>query len=153
MFEKLKEFTGTRAGRVVSGTCAALALACAGYAAYSSIGSGPAELSANRVFIDADTLQSFHCELRAGMTLPVKSPYSGKNTGYPAEMCYWTRDGKVSDKPTPVLLNSYKGIHDPTFCPECGRLVIAHNPHPMPESKPPPTAQDYRNRFAQQEDQ
>jgi hypothetical protein len=152
MFQKLEEISRTKGGRVAVWIGCALALGGAGYAAYSSIGGSPASVSAHRVFIDAETMKSFNCELKAGMTLPVASPYSGKNTGFPAEMCYWTKDGRPADDPTPVLLNSYKGSRDPTFCPDCGRLVVPHNPHPMPGSKPPPTAQEYRARFSQQED-
>src|SRR5262252_3895942 len=147
MFQKLEEITKTKGGRIAVWIGSGLALACAGYSAYSSWGSSPASISAHRVFIDADTNKPFNIELKTGMTVPVASPYSGKNTGFPAEMCYWTKDGQPKDTPTPVLLNSYKGSHDPTFCPDCGRLVVGHNPHPMPGSKPPPTAQEYRSRY------
>ena len=108
--------------------------------------SDAAAASADRAFIDAESLKSFTIRLKPGMTIPVRSPYSGKDTGYPAELCYWTRDGQIKDTPTPVLLNAYRGRPEPTFCPDCGRLVVGHNPQPMAGAKPPPTAQEYHAR-------
>ena len=151
MFQKLEEFTKTTGGRVAVWIGSGLALACAGYSAYSAWGSSPGSVSAHRVFIDAETNKPFNIELKTGMTIPVSAP-SGKASGYPAEMCYWTKDGQPKDDPTPVLLNSYRGSSEPTFCPDCGRLVVGHNPHPMPGSKPPPTAQEYRARHNLQMD-
>jgi len=78
--------------------------------------------------------------------MPVLAP-SGKNTGYEAELCYWTKDGKPKETPTPVLLNIYKGIKGPTFCPDCGRLVVGHNPPAMEGAKPPPTKDEYTPRY------
>ncbi len=62
---------------------------------------------------------------------PVISPFSNKNTGYAAEKCYWTRDGRISETPTYVLLNQHRGLPDPTICPDCGRPVVPHNPRPQ----------------------
>ena len=53
-----------------------------------------ADLSRKRVFICSETNKSFALTVEEGMMVPVKSPYSGKNTGYPAEMCWWTKDGQ-----------------------------------------------------------
>ena len=148
---KISEFLETKQGRITAWVGTTIALLAMGYSIYSHYAQDAARISANRVFIDSENLRSFDFELKAGMMIPVSSPYSGKNTGYPAELCYWTKEGTAKDTPTPVLLNSYKGSHDPTFCPDCGRLVIAHNPHPMPNSKPPPTAQEYRAKFSQED--
>ena len=80
-----------------------------------------------------------------GDKIPVKAP-SGKNSGYLAEFCYWNKDGTAKKEPTPVLLNRYKGKPDPTFCPDCGRLVTAFNPPPRPGVKPPPTEDEMKAR-------
>jgi hypothetical protein len=106
----------------------------------------------NRLYICAETGQTFHYSLKLGDTIPVMSPYTGRNTGYPAELCYWTKDGGTSTDPTPVLLNGYKGLPGPTFCPVCGRLVVGHNPAPGPGVKPPPTEAEYRARLAKREE-
>src|SRR5438067_11057468 len=66
----------------------------------------PDQLSARQsLFIDSETGKSFNYELKEGDTIPVKSPETGKQTGYPAELCYWTKEGTVKETPTPVLLN------------------------------------------------
>ncbi len=97
-----------------------------------------------RLYICASTGQTFQYTLQIGDTTPVKSPYTGTNTGYPAELCYWTKDGSIATDPTPVLLNDYKGIHQPTFCPVCGRLVVFRNPPASAGRRPPPTEEEYR---------
>jgi hypothetical protein len=68
---------------------------------------------------------------------------SGKKVGYPAELCYWTADGKLRSEPVPVLLNEYRGQKGPTFCPDCGRLVRPQQSQPYPNAKPPPLKKDY----------
>jgi len=104
-----------------------------------------AAIGNDRVFICSETHKSFRVDLEklVGQPFPVYSPYSGKNTGYPAELCYWTKDGNVKTDPTPVLLNSFIGIPGPTFCPDCGRLVVAHNPVASVGRKVPPTQAEY----------
>ncbi len=77
------------------------------------------------------------------MHIPVKSPFTGKETGYKAELCFWTKDGSTKTDPTAVLMNDDVGKPGPTFCPDCGRLVVHHNPVPGPHSKPPPTREEY----------
>jgi hypothetical protein len=112
-----------------------------GLAAYLSLrGGGPTagDLSRQRVLIDSETNKSFNYELKAGENFPVKAPSGGK-TGYPAEACYWTRDGQVKAEPTYVLLNQMLGKPGPTYCPDCGRLVVPRNPRPAEGDKPPPT--------------
>jgi len=42
-----------------------------------------------------------------------------------------------------VLLNEATGKPGPTFCPDCGRFVVPHNPSPQMSPKPPPTKQEY----------
>jgi hypothetical protein len=101
----------------------------------------------SRIFVDAQTGQGFTHELQKGESIPVQAPSGGK-TGYPAELCYWTKDGQIKSDPTPVLLNSWIGKSGPTFCPDCGRLVVANNPPPLPGSRPPPTREEYEKRFS-----
>jgi len=107
--------------------------------------SSAAAIANDRIFICSETNKTFHVNLEdlVGKSFPVYSPLSGKNTGYPAELCYWTADGKQKSDPTPVLLNSFIGKPEPTFCPDCGRLVVAHNPIAQPGATPPPTRAEY----------
>jgi hypothetical protein len=99
----------------------------------------------------AQTGKAFTVELKDGLSIPVRSPYSGQQTGYPAELCYWTKDGKPKDEPTAVLLNSWVGKRGPTFCPDCGRLVVGRNPEPAPDRKPPPTREEYQSAAGQEQ--
>ena len=109
------------------------------------LGPSPAIAASTRgQYICSETRKSFVLTIEPGMTLPVLSHHSGKRTGYPAELCYWTADGQVRKEPIPVLLNSYLGQRGPTFCPDCGRLVRARNPQPVPGS-PPPTREQYQH--------
>lgn len=97
-----------------------------------------------RVFIDEDG----NTERRAieiGQTNDFKGP-TGKPM-FPAEVCYWTKDGKPKTDPTFVLLNEYINKPGPTFCPDCDRLVRGLNPAPDPKNlRPPPTKADWNSR-------
>jgi hypothetical protein len=137
-----REFLESPKGRYAGIAVITLGLAAAGYSIYSNVGSASLDMANNRVFIDAKTGQVFQTQINPGDTIPIKAP-SGSNTGYEAERCYWTKDGQVKTVPTYVLLNSYKGLSEPTFCPDCGRLVKMHNPAPLTGSKPPPTKDQY----------
>ena len=64
---------------------------------------------------------------------PWKNPSTGSETVWPAELCYWTRDGKATLQPTLVVLNEYLGQTGKTICPDCGREVVRHNPLPPME--------------------
>jgi len=146
MMDELRKFFQSRGGFVVAGLVGFIGVAAVIYAVKANFGTTEAEdFTNNRWFIDADTGKPFRHELKPGMTVPIAAP-SGKNTGYPAERCYWTKDGHVKQEPTLVLLNSYKGSKDPTFCPDCGRLVVGHNPAPVGQMKPPPTQAEYKSR-------
>jgi hypothetical protein len=94
--------------------------------------------SRDRMYICAKTGKPFRHEVKLGDRTPVPSPHSGENTGYPAELCFWTADGGTKTDPTPVLLNEYAGKAGPTYCPDCGRLVTGLNPPPQPGVKAPP---------------
>ena len=105
-----------------------------------------ADESRNRWFVCTETGKPFRVKLEPGMTFPVESPHSGKPTGVAAELCYWTKDGQPKEDPTPVLLNQSAGKSGPTFCPDCGRLVVGNNPLPLVGAKPPPTQAEYAAR-------
>lgn len=100
--------------------------------------------STKGLYICAQTGKAFSITITPGITVPVQSPYSGTKTGYPAELCLWTRDGQIRSEGVPVLLNVFIGKRGPTFCPDCGRLVRSRNPRPVP-GKPPPTREQYRS--------
>jgi hypothetical protein len=143
----VREFLNTTAGRVVAIALMAVALLVSGFVIWNSVGaSEAARLSRDRLFICSETGKQFECELKAGMSIPTRSPYSGKETGYPAELCFWTKDGKTKSEPTAVLLNRWVGKPGPTFCSDCGRLVVGHNPAPGPDVRVPPTQAEYRPR-------
>lgn len=65
-----------------------------------------------------------------GATFPFVNPKTGASTLYPAEACYWTKDGKAKFPPTYVILNDRLGKPGPTKCPDCGRTVRLFNPMP-----------------------
>jgi hypothetical protein len=89
----------------------------------------------SREFFCAEAQKPFEYSMNVGETYPVLSPYSHKKTGYPVEKCYWTRDGKRKREPTYVILNEFLGKNGDTICPDCGRIVVGHNPAP-PDSIP-----------------
>ncbi len=89
------------------------------------------KLSRQRAMIDSKTLKAYpSANVPDGSSYPWKNPDTGENTLYPAEFCFWTKDGKAKLEPTYVLLNELVGKPGKTACPECGRTVVAHNPMP-----------------------
>jgi hypothetical protein len=124
----------------------------AGLALYSSLRSATATgggLANERIYIDAKTGLPYKITVTASTPSPAPAP-SGDYTGYPAELCYWTADGHIKDTPTPVLLENLKtpGYSGPTFCPDCGRLVVGHNPRPQPGDAPPPTKDEWMQKHS-----
>jgi hypothetical protein len=150
--EGFRRFLESGTGKMVAGGVIAVAalLMVLGIRSYFG-SSSAADLSRDRVFICSETGKPFNHSLQYGEAIPIKSPHSGKETGYPAELCYWTKEGAIKDKPTPVLLRSLLGEKGPTFCPDCGRLVVGHNPKPNPGDNPPPTEGEYRLRRGQRD--
>lgn len=142
MLERLREFLRSPAGKGVAVVVVLLCLVYAWTSVRSAVVSDAEELSSNRMFVDAATGKPFRAKLEVGMPFPLVAP-SGGNTGYPAEACYWTKEGTAKAEPTYVLLNMYKGSNDPTFCPDCGRLVVGHNPPAAQAKQPPPTKEEY----------
>jgi hypothetical protein len=145
MIESIQKFLRGPAGKIAATIILVVAAAAIYSAVRSSFGqSDAAAYAAGRPFICAESGKVFHYDLKIGDTIPVRSPYSGKCTGYPAELCYWTKDGKPKPEPTYVLLNAHVGKPGPTFCPDCGRLVVGLNPTPNDGGPPPPTEQEFR---------
>jgi hypothetical protein len=137
--EKFREFLKVNGSTL--GTVAALLFG--GVLIFSSyrMSCGPSEtfLAANeRPFVCAETKKGFTYTLQAGDRVPVYSPHSGKNTGFPAELCFWTADGKEKTSPTYVLMQP-----GGNFCPDCKRVVRLYNPRPGPGASPPPTRAEY----------
>jgi len=148
----LEKLNSNKTARILAMCVVGLIVVAAIYVAHDFFGSSSAAKASNaRIFIDADTGKPFNHEIARGESFPIKAP-SGNNTGYPAELCYWTKDGQISDKPVPVLLKQYLGQPGPTFCPDCGRLVVAHNPMPDASTKPPPDQAQYASAHKNIED-
>ena len=143
LLEKLRQFFQTKGGAVTAVVLVIISLSLAAYAVRGVFTSDAESLSAGRVFIDAKTNKPFNVTLKPGMSYPVEAPSGGK-TGYPAEKCYWNKDGSVRKEPYYVLLNSLAGKSEPTFCPDCGRLVRPHNPSPDSGAKLPPTEAEFK---------
>src|SRR5687768_1290059 len=142
----MREWLDSTGGKIVAVALVAVAAVAVFLAVRGFFGDAPEVAAANeRVFIDQSTGKSFSHTLRPGETFPVRAP-SGKDAGYPAELCYWTKDGQPKTEPTAVLLKSWLGEEGQTFCHDCGRLVRPHNPQPMPGDKPPPTEAEYKRR-------
>jgi len=140
----LREFFDSSTGKIAATVFGLLALIIAGVAMWRSFGtSEPGVLSTDRVYIDTETGKTFNYTIKAGDLSVVKSPYSGKNTGVEAERCYWTKDGKPKKDPTYVLVNQKIGKPGPTFCPDCGRLVVPLNPPATTTGPPPLTKEEY----------
>jgi hypothetical protein len=97
-------------------------------------GESPGAASRARVVADALTGEIFHdYPVPDGEGFPWKSPKTGDRTIYPAEACFWTKDGKAKLQPTWVSLKQHAGSSEKTICPDCGREVVFHNPRPPPE--------------------
>ena len=140
-----RDFLRSQGGRWAGVAFAVVAAVALVLVLYRSFGDSEAAASSrDRVFVCATTGKSFRHEVSPGEVTPVRSPHTGENTGYPAELCYWTAEGAVKDEPTAVLLNDYAGLAGPTFCPECQRLVVGHNPRPEPGDKPPVLKHQYK---------
>jgi hypothetical protein len=141
MLEQLRKFFQSKAGAATAGAVVLVALIALFFSMRGMFTSEAGALSAERVYIDEHG-NSFTATAKPGV------PIKGKDGGpaYIAELCYWTKDGKPKSSPTPVLLNESLGKKEPTFCPDCGRLVVGRNPRAGPGVKPPPTKAEYKPR-------
>jgi hypothetical protein len=143
MFAELRKFLAGTGGKAVAVAIFIVGIAVVVLSFRHYLGPSEAAILANEpTFVDSTTGKAFTHTLVLGDKVPVQAP-SGGYTGYPAEQCYWTTDGKIKDKPDWVILNTTLHKPEPTFCPFCGRLVTDHNPHPHPGDKPPPTKDEF----------
>jgi hypothetical protein len=148
--EWLSNFFRTPAGKVVGGVLGIVICWLVFYQVRDLFSGGAATTDARtRFYICSQTGKVFKHVISIGDGMPVYSPFSGSNTGYPVEYCYWNKDGTIKQSdPTPVLLNQYVGKPEPTFCPECGRLVHILNPIPKAGDRPPMTREEYERKNA-----
>src|SRR5690242_2209409 len=103
----LREFLNSPRGKTLAVVGAGVVLLLAVFLIWRQLAPSEAETaSRERTFMDAKTMKPFTYDLKIGDTIPVKAP-SGDKSGYPAELCYWTKDGKPKQDPTAVLLNEY----------------------------------------------
>jgi hypothetical protein len=143
LVDGIQRATRSAAGKVASVVFIILSLGVGFYVIRNSLKSDTPDSAFSVTYIDTENGKAFQHRPVAGETSPIVSPYSGKNTGVMGEPCYWTASGQPKTDPTWVLLNEAVGKSGPTFCPDCGRLVVGHNPRPAPGRKPPPTQQEY----------
>ena len=143
----MQDFLHTRAGQYTAYAASAVVLLLLGWLVVSAtLGGSNARRSTDRIFIDARTGQQFGYRLSKNEMTPVPSPYSrGERVGYEAEPCYWKADGTFDSTPTWVLPKVKADPQaGPTFCHDCGRLVVPRNPEPYPGANPPPTQAQYK---------
>ncbi len=144
MPDQFEEWLHSGPGRITVITVLIITLAAGAWTMQRYFGPDSAKrFSDNPLFIDSVTGKAFHYDLKTGDTIPVMSPFTGHNTGYPAAFSYWSRGGRILRRPEPVLLNSWLGKAGPTFAPLSGRMVTAHEKPPRPGSPPPPTRAQY----------
>ena len=140
----IREILRKPQGKWVAAGLLVIGIAGAIYEAKGFVRTDP---GATDIWVDMGTNppSTFTVHLSTGMTIPIDAP-SGAKKGYPAERCYWTKDGHVKSEPTYVVLNTRLGKPEPTFCPDCGRLVVAHNPLAEEGQRPPQTEEEYKQR-------
>lgn len=143
MIEQLRRFLTSAAGKAVATVVSLGLLALAIYSAKAFIKGDTPDSAFSTMYVCTETGKAFSHLNQLGESPPILSPYSGKNTGLPAEACYWTADGGTKKDPDWVLLNSQIGKPEPTFCPVCGRLVVPRNPVPVPGKSAPPTREEW----------
>src|SRR5579862_5162664 len=96
VMEALRRFFSSTGGKLT-----AVGLILIGvFFTYLSIRSnlGPNEgalIARQRMFVCSQTGKAFEHDISDGEVFPVKSPFSGTDTGYPGEACYWTKDGQA----------------------------------------------------------
>ncbi|HEY2589543.1 MAG TPA: hypothetical protein VGI81_27600 [Tepidisphaeraceae bacterium] len=145
MMERIRKWLSSTAGRVAVVVLLLPAIGAAVWSVYS-FSQGETDFANYKMYICTQTGKAFRHRNEVGESLPIYSPFSGKNTGVPAEACYWTKDGKIKSEPTWVLVKEFDHKPGPTFCPDCGRLVVGHNPYPTPGMHPPPTEAEWNAR-------
>ena len=142
MIQSFRRFAATSGGKVIAAAVAVGLIVIAVLSVRSFLAGDTPEDANYTTYIDTSTGKPFRHKNAIGEVQPIRAP-SGKDTGLPAQACYWTADGGTKKDPDWVLLNSEIGQAEPTFCPHCHRLVVDHNPPPGPGVKPPPTQAEY----------
>lgn len=124
---------GARKNKIIAIVCSVALIALAVFIVSSFLGGdSAATASETRTLVDSETAEVFEkFRIPDGKSFPYANPKTGKNTLYPAEACFWAKDGTIKEKPTWVLLNQYAGKEGQTICPDCGKPVRAHNPYPV----------------------
>src|SRR5277367_2682368 len=92
----VREFLQSGPGRMLSFGAVLIGLCLAGYSIWASI--KPSAVLADermRWFVNIETGKAFQVELGVGQSTPLICPDTGKQTGYLAELCYWTADGQI----------------------------------------------------------
>src|SRR5688572_26366206 len=108
MIDRLREFFKSPAGMAIAAVLVAIGLFFAVGAIRGFITTEAESLSSDRMFVDVKTNEPFSMDLEVGMKIPVKAP-SGGETGYPAEICEWNKDGSKRSEPFYVALNTWQG--------------------------------------------
>ena len=156
VIERLRELLRKSGTAGTAGLAVFVVLVLAGlvWLFYSTLGpSSASRHNSQRVYICAETGKTFNYNVKPGKLFPVYSPYSKKDTAYPAQFCFWTAEGTLKKEPTYVLLGMYQNIKGPTFCPDCNRLVPADNPVVTEGATPPPTKEEYAKRRTRKSDE
>jgi hypothetical protein len=144
--DAIRKFLDSDSGKIAGGVFAVLAIFLVIWAVRAQFADPPeVEMANNPMWIDSATGKPFRAALVIGDKVPIEAP-SGGRTGYLAEACWWTADGKVAKEPTWVLLNEAVGKQGPTFCPTCKRLVVGLNPMAEEGKTPPPTEAEFKPR-------
>lgn len=142
-----REALNKPSGKAIAAIIIVVGVGLMAWSLYAQFGPSEADRAMREApWMCAKTGKPFTYRIKDGDTVPVKSPHSGENTGYPAERCFWTKDGQAKTAFTPVLLEQTLGKPGPTFCPDCDRLVTPHNPAPRTGGSPPPTRAEYESR-------
>lgn len=108
---------------------AVLLVGYAGYAIFSGLGEPDFVANANmRVLMDSETGEQFEIEISPDTEpYPHVNPKTGTTTLFPTEVCYARGCGSFP-KGTRVILNVWLDKKGPTYCPNCGALVVPMNP-------------------------
>jgi predicted RNA-binding Zn-ribbon protein involved in translation (DUF1610 family) len=123
---------------------AVVALAVAGGIMYSTFsGKSAVSVAQERAYkcVEPNCGHIFEHTLQIGDMEPFACPKCGKSSGWKAEACYWAKDkdasGNWKAKLEPTLVVVKKRVDpetsDRTYCPDCGREVVGHNPRPPRE--------------------
>lgn len=114
----------------------AVFLAAGGVAWYTLGGDDQFETANLRGFMCNECKEAYEYIPKEGDIEPLKCPNCGAMAGYQAEACFWTRgpDGEYKAKLTPTYVILLQRLdpnsEEETICPDCGKVVVGHNPMP-----------------------